>query len=344
MKKPLVTILSPVYNGENYISRFLDSILDQNYNNIELILVNDGSTDNTDKVVESYSEKLKKQITSFKYIKQENMGAAGAINTGLKHVTGEYITWPDSDDMLTIDSISMKVEFLEKNIDYGYVRTEALAFKESDLSKPLYKIRRKDGKNDKTDLFYEFLFDKNIYYCDGCYMARTSSLKKCLSDMKIYVTKWGQNWQLLLPLSYNEKCGYINKVGYYYFERDNSHSHNQKKYQDFLNKYNGYEDIIINVLNSMKIKEYNNLKKIININYTHLRLELAVKYNMISDFNKEFKFLKNNKNLNFKEKIYGLVRNKILIQKLFAFFSYLIEIPTKAKNKIVKVVKKNERF
>lgn len=344
MKQPLVTILSPVYNGEKYISRFIDSILSQDYKSIEFILVNDGSTDKTDKIVNSYKKKLKKKLYSFKYINQENMGAAGAINTGLKYVTGEYLTWPDSDDILTPNSISMKVDFLEKNKEYGYVRTEALAFNENDLTKPIYRIKRKDNKNNKTDLFYEFLLDKNIYYCDGCYMVRMNSFKKHNPEMNIYVTKWGQNWQLFLPISYYEKCGFIKDISYYYLERKSSHSHNQNNYDDFIRKYNGYEDILINVLEGMDIKEKKELKKLVNIKYSHIRLELSVTYKKEKEFKKEYKYLKELEKLTFKEMLYNIFSNKLLIQNVFKFFNKLISIPEKIKNKIIKVVCKDDRF
>ena len=344
MEQPLVTILSPVYNGDKYISRFIDSILNLDYKNIEFILVNDGSVDETDRIINSYKSKLENELYSFKYIKQDNMGAAGAINTGLKHVTGKYLTWPDSDDVLTPNSISMKVDFLEKNKEYGYVRTEALAFNEDDLTKPIYRIKRKDNKNNKTDLFYEFLLDKNIYYCDGCYMVRMSCFKKHNPKMSIYVTKWGQNWQLFLPISYYEKCGYIKDIGYYYLERKSSHSHNQKNYSDFLKKYNGYEDIIINVLDDMNIKEKEKLKKLVNTKYSHMRLELAVTYKKENNFKKEYNNLKKLNAITFKDKLYNNFYNKLLIQNIFSIFNDLISIPRRIKNKIIKVVCKDDRF
>lgn len=341
MKQPLVTILSPVYNGEKYISNFLDSVLEQDYKNIELILVNDGSSDNTDEVVKSYKKKLDSKLTRFKYIKQQNMGAAGAINTGLKFVEGKYLTWPDSDDILTKNSISMKVNFLEENKMFGFVRTNALAFKEGDLSKPIYIIKPKNKKQSK--LFLNFLLDKNIYYCDGCYMVRMSSFKKVNKKMSIYVTKWGQNWQMFLPISYYEQCGYINKVGYCYIERDNSHSHNQKKYIDFVKKYNGYQDIIINVLKEMKLNENKKLINLVNIKYSHIRLELAVTYNKNDDFKKEYDYLKSLKQLTFKEKLYNKFSNKLLIQKLYSNILYIVNLPVKVIKKIVKLVNPYER-
>lgn len=342
--KPLVTILSPVYNGEKYIERFLLSILDQDYSNIELILVNDGSTDNTSSIVEKYKDKLNDKLSNFKYIKQDNLGASGALNNGLKYVKGKYLTWPDSDDKLTPNSISMKVDFLEQNLEYGYVRTEALAYSESDLSKPIYRIKRNDNNNKKENLFYDFLFDKGIYYCDGCYMTRTDSFKKSNGGMSIYISRWGQNFQMLLPISYYEKCGYINKVGYIYYERSNSHSHNQKNYIEYINKYNGYEDIILNVLNNMDIENKINLINKVKIKYSKIRLEYSAKYNKVKEFDREYAYLKDMKSLSLKYKIYNLFNNKKNIFKLFLNLNKLVKFPNKCIRKVKKVVLKSERF
>lgn len=103
---PLVSIITPCYNGENYVTPFIKSVLLQSYNNIEFIFINDGSTDNTEKIVLDYEPEFKERGIKFKYIYQENQGQATALNNGLKIFTGDYLTWPDSDDILHPDNIS----------------------------------------------------------------------------------------------------------------------------------------------------------------------------------------------------------------------------------------------
>ena len=87
-----VSIIIPVYNGENYIREAIDSALSQTYKNIEIIVVNDGSKDNTDEICKSYGKKIK-------YIKKENGGVATALNTGIKAAKGQYIAWLSHDDL-----------------------------------------------------------------------------------------------------------------------------------------------------------------------------------------------------------------------------------------------------
>ena len=100
MQHPLVTIIMPAYNAEKTISRAIGSVLKQDYSNIELIVVNDGSTDNTRSVCEQFSDARIKVIT------QENKGLSGARNTGLSNSKGEFVTFVDSDDLVEYNFIS----------------------------------------------------------------------------------------------------------------------------------------------------------------------------------------------------------------------------------------------
>ena len=88
MNYPLTSIIAPCYNGESYIRRFLDSILAQTYPAIELILINDGSTDRTDQIIKSYLDKFKSKNIYLNYIIVANAGIGAAINLGLKHIRG----------------------------------------------------------------------------------------------------------------------------------------------------------------------------------------------------------------------------------------------------------------
>lgn len=89
-----ISIIIPVYNVEKYLRRCMDSILNQDYKNIEIILINDGSTDKSEYICKEYSERNK----NIKFISQNNKGIAETRNIGLKHATGEYVTFLDSDD------------------------------------------------------------------------------------------------------------------------------------------------------------------------------------------------------------------------------------------------------
>ena len=107
MKK--VSIIIPVYNGANYMRDAIDSALAQTYENIEVIVINDGSTDNgkTDKIARSYGDKIR-------YYNKKNGGVASAINYGLEKMTGDYFSWLSHDDRYLPNKVSDEISFLEE--------------------------------------------------------------------------------------------------------------------------------------------------------------------------------------------------------------------------------------
>ena len=104
---PLVSIVIPVYNGSNYVSEAIDSALAQTYKNIEIVVVNDGSTDNTEEIVKSYGNKVR-------YFKKQNGGVSTALNLGIKKMKGEYFSWLSHDDLYYPEKIEKQVKELER--------------------------------------------------------------------------------------------------------------------------------------------------------------------------------------------------------------------------------------
>ena len=106
---PKVSIIIPVYNGANYVKEAIDSALSQTYDNIEIIVVNDGSNDNgeTEKIIFSYQDKVK-------YISKKNGGVSSALNAGIRAMTGEYFSWLSHDDMYSPEKVSSQIALLKK--------------------------------------------------------------------------------------------------------------------------------------------------------------------------------------------------------------------------------------
>lgn len=115
MSNKKVSILIPLYNAEQYIAETIDSILNQTYSNIEIILIDDGSTDNSYEIAQNYaSEKVK-------VVQQANKGACAARNKALELSTGEYIVFFDADDIMYKDKIKNQIALAEKySDDYIY--------------------------------------------------------------------------------------------------------------------------------------------------------------------------------------------------------------------------------
>ncbi len=108
-KKPLVSIVIPVYNGANFVKEAIDSALAQTYHNTEIIVVNDGSNDNgaTREVALSYGDNIR-------YIEKENGGVSSALNAGIKQMKGTYFSWLSHDDMYTPEKIERQVNHLKR--------------------------------------------------------------------------------------------------------------------------------------------------------------------------------------------------------------------------------------
>ena len=109
----LISVIVPVYNVEKYLRRCIDSILAQTYSNLEIILVDDGSTDNCGKICDDYS-KIDSRI---KVIHQDNSGVSSARNAGLKSSTGQYITFIDSDDYVDMAYIKTMANHMTEEVD-----------------------------------------------------------------------------------------------------------------------------------------------------------------------------------------------------------------------------------
>lgn len=125
MIENLVSVITPVYNSEKYIEKTILSVLNQTYKNLEMILVDDCSTDNSKEII----LRIQKKDKRVKYVKlDKNSGAAVARNTGLEKAEGQFIAFIDSDDVWKKDKLNQQLEFMNnKNIGFTYTAYETLA-------------------------------------------------------------------------------------------------------------------------------------------------------------------------------------------------------------------------
>lgn len=147
----LVSIIVPVYNAEKYLEKCLDSIVNQTYKILDIILVDDGSTDNSGAICEKYQENDKR----VRVIHKKNGGNGDARNTGLKHAKGKWIAWVDNDDMIHARQIELLLTIAEaKNADIvvgGYRAIENTELPEDKII------------SENTEEKAEVLSDKHLY-------------------------------------------------------------------------------------------------------------------------------------------------------------------------------------
>ena len=122
---PRVSVVIPTFNCERFIGRTVDSALRQTYRDFEIIVVDDGSTDGTQAVLEQYGDALH-------YIRQANQGASAARNAALNTTTGEYIAYLDADDLWEPQKLARQVAYLDANPSCGFVHTEVAVIDEED--------------------------------------------------------------------------------------------------------------------------------------------------------------------------------------------------------------------
>jgi len=142
-KELLVSVIMPTYNREELVGRSIKSVLDQSYKNFEFIIINDCSTDNTEKIVEDYQKKDKR----IKYLKnKDNLGIVKSLNNGLRIAQGEYIARVDDDDAwIDEKKLEKQIDFLNKHQEYVLIGTGSIAVFESK------GLRIKNSKPEKDE-------------------------------------------------------------------------------------------------------------------------------------------------------------------------------------------------
>lgn len=174
MAEVKVSIVVPVYNGEIYMRECLNSLTGQTLSDIEIICIDDGSKDNSLKILEEYQ----KNDSRIKILTQENQGASSARNLGLKNVQGEYVVFCDCDDWLKVESCELLYNFAQKNkcdfVLFPFYQYRETSFK---ADKRLDKLLEKtQGENTTFDDSYEELFKAPFATCGKFY--KTSLIKE----------------------------------------------------------------------------------------------------------------------------------------------------------------------
>lgn len=216
--QPLVSIIMPVYNVENYISKAIESVLGQTFNNFELLIINDGTPDKSEMIAKKYAEK----DTRIRILNKENGGLSDARNVGLEFSTGDYIYFLDSDDYIEKNLLEEIVGYAEKdNLDmviFGFFadfEDETQTVRNSKLIKPFFGTYNKDNmKNcEITEDFINYIgFAWNKLYKSEKIKDNHLRFKKGLSlieDIEF-------NYSFYINA---DKLGFLNKCLYHYIQR-----------------------------------------------------------------------------------------------------------------------------
>lgn len=273
---PKVSILTPCFNGEKYLHKLLDSILNQNYQALEFIIVDDGSEDNSLSILNEYREKFKNKHIEYRVIAKNNGGAASAINEGLKYFTGDYLTFIDADDFLNEDSIQKRVDFLEKNKNFDAVYSDTDVVEDVDYYNIVDTLRDESNSKQKN-LFMNMLLNSN-YIWTPAYFIRAPFFKDINQDLHISEAKAGQNIQLFLPLWHRAVVGYLNESLVTIVRHSDSHSRTVRDDRTNIFREREIEKIYNDTLEKMNISKDERLayKGLITQRFKHVNEKVFV--------------------------------------------------------------------
>lgn len=210
----LITIIMPAYNCEKTVSRSVESILKQTYKKFEVIIVNDGSTDRTKSICESFNDRRIKVITT------ENGGPSAARNVALKESKGKYIMFIDSDDIYIENALEVMLEKIEKD-GYDIVTANYISFDKR--NKKYYKRTKALETQKKNDIYkyIDYLQNKGLFNTNWNKIYKSEIIKKnkILFDEKKEIGEDAKfNFEYM---KYVKRCSYISEAIYNYYLNDN---------------------------------------------------------------------------------------------------------------------------
>lgn len=238
-KQDLISVIIPVYNVEKYLPQCINSVLEQSYQNFEIILVNDGSKDTSGAICDNYSKK----DSRIKVIHQENAGASAARNTGLKIVSGEYVYFLDGDDWLERNAFEEMVKSMQKEqTDFVFFDAYSIDENSGNISKKHYSHKEtyKNGKG--HEIMKQLLTNKEFHVAPWSMFFRT----KFLMQSKIYFEEGIIYEDMLFAyqvFSMAQKVAYVPAYLYFRRYRENSVMTSKVVQKNFVSAVKVYEQV-----------------------------------------------------------------------------------------------------
>ncbi len=253
MKK--ISVIIPVYNTEKYLRRCFDSVIAQDYKNLEIVIINDGSEDNSEQIINEYKNKYPELIS---YYKKENSGVADTRNFGIEKAQGDYIMFLDSDDYIDKALLKTLEEYVNKNIDLIKFKLQRV----NEEGKTLEIVSGATFEKTTGEDGFNKLYSTDVLLDSPCvYLIKKELFVK--NSLKFTVGTEHEDFGLVpFIIVLAQTMVSVNFYGYYYVQSDNSITRNEdytktiKKAYDALKHYDN-AIILIEILNISKLTKQN---------------------------------------------------------------------------------------
>lgn len=302
MKLPKVSVIIPVYNVDQYLSKCITSVINQEFDDVEIILVDDGSTDSSSKICDEFSSKYENITT----IHKNNGGLSDARNVGVKQAMGEYITFIDSDDWLYPGALQYLVMLIEKyNADFVMAKNSRV--KSANLSTENISLWT---RKEFLERFFKLNTQVNVQYA----WAKLYR-KELIKDIKFPVGLISEDVPFTFQVALiSNKIVYSSKVIYHYFY--NSSSITTKKFSEQRLDLLRVWDLVVKYAEKSKNKWI---------------IENALLNRYRADFGILINLLQANRSLKYK-KIF-LIEHINILSNLHSHYKFLLKSPIPASRK-----------
>lgn len=212
----LISVIVPVYNVEEYLPRCIETIAAQSYRNLEIILVDDGSTDSSGQICDEFA----KNDIRAKVIHQENQGLWAARNTGKRAAHGEYLMFPDGDDYMHTDTIRLMYEVINNNGGYDFSMVERKSTER--LDEDINACGANNLKELSQNELIDNMFSKKIampYWNQWDKLYRATLIENVWSDNYRYAQDWDYNFRVFLRVN---RVVLIRRPMYFWVQRYSS--------------------------------------------------------------------------------------------------------------------------
>lgn len=243
------SVIIPVYNTAKYLPKCFDSVLSQSFDDYEIIVVNDGSTDNSLKIIEKYEKRYKNII---KVVTIKNQGLSVARNTGVKNAKGEYLLFLDSDDYIEKNLLKKLNSITNESVDLVRFQIKTV----NNNYKPIEKYFEEEFKNLKGYEAFSKIVNYHFVENAWCYLYNRKFFNK--NKFKFIKGIYHEDFALIPIIIMKAKnVSSINYIGYNYVQRDNSimtskdYSKTLKKVYDFLTGF----DYLYSSINEIDVED-----------------------------------------------------------------------------------------